>query len=74
MDAYKIFSYLFNKIELSPLHKKLMIERFVHHKTFRECMETFGLTRERIRQIEAKTLRKIRKYQDEHPDWMEELL
>ena len=35
-----------------------------HPRTLEEVGQTFGVTRERIRQIEAKTLAKLKAYRD----------
>ncbi len=54
--------------DLTPREQKILSMRFgledgITH-TLQEVGEVFGVTRERIRQIEAKALEKIRKHQD----------
>ncbi|MEM1577947.1 MAG: sigma-70 family RNA polymerase sigma factor, partial [Candidatus Pacearchaeota archaeon] len=54
--------------ELSPRERKILIMRFgledgIPH-TLEEVGEAFGVTRERIRQIENKALEKIRQHRD----------
>ena len=54
--------------DLTPREQKILSMRFgledgVTH-TLQEVGEVFGVTRERIRQIEAKALEKIRKHRD----------
>lgn len=45
---------------LSDREKQVIIWRLFDDLTFRECAEKFNLSRERIRQIESKALRKLR--------------
>ncbi|UCG14661.1 MAG: sigma-70 family RNA polymerase sigma factor [Deltaproteobacteria bacterium] len=51
---------------LSPREEKILRKRFgigeVRSYTLREVGEEFGLTRERIRQLEARALKKLRKF------------
>ena len=45
---------------ISPKERKVLLLRFWFDMTLDECGDVFRLTRERIRQIEAKALRKLR--------------
>ena len=45
---------------LTEREQKVIYERFQEMKTFEEVGKDFGITRERIRQIEAKALKKLR--------------
>lgn len=46
--------------ELTDREQKVLEMRFEHGMTYEQCGYRFGVTRERIRQIEAKALRKLR--------------
>jgi RNA polymerase sigma factor (sigma-70 family) len=46
-------------VSLDDREKQIVYERFVDGKTLREIAGKFGLTRERIRQIEDNALRKM---------------
>lgn len=46
--------------ELTDREQKVLEMRFVHDLTYEQCGYRFGVTRERIRQVEAKALRKLR--------------
>lgn len=56
ISAIKQFS-----AELSPREERLFRLRWVDNHTLDECGELFGVSRERVRQIEAKTFRKMKK-------------
>lgn len=48
---------------MQPLQEReraVLISRYAEHKTLAETGETFGICRDRIRQIEVKSLRKLR--------------
>ena len=45
---------------LSDREKDIIIKRFMCKLTYKEIGDLFGVTRERIRQVEAKALRKLR--------------
>ena len=45
---------------LTERERDIIIKRFVNKLTYKEAGDLFGVTRERIRQIEAKALRKLR--------------
>ena len=47
---------------LTPREKKVISKRFFDNKTYKDVGKEFDVTRERIRQIEAKALRKILKH------------
>lgn len=64
----------FNEKELEILHKRLLSDDPV---TLREIGEQFGITRERVRQIEARLLQKIRDHlfkeiKDFSRDWIQQ--
>ena len=64
----------FNDKELEILHKRLLSDDPV---TLREIGEQFGITRERVRQIEARLLQKIRDHlfkeiKDFSKDWIQQ--
>lgn len=46
--------------QLTDREQKVLEMRFVHDLTYEQCGYRFGVTRERIRQVEAKALRKLR--------------
>lgn len=46
--------------ELTDREQKVLEMRFEHGMTYEQCGYRFGVTRERIRQVEAKALRKLR--------------
>lgn len=65
--------HTFNEKELEILHKRLLSDDPV---TLREIGEQFGITRERVRQIEARLLQKIRDHlfkeiKDFSKDWIQ---
>lgn len=45
---------------LKERHKNVLTERLKNEKSLKEVSEMYGVTRERIRQIEAVALRKLR--------------
>ena len=45
---------------LTERERDIIIKRFVNKLTYKEAGDLFGVTKERIRQIEAKALRKLR--------------
>ena len=45
---------------LSERERRVLEMRYFQHKTLREIGEVFGVTRERVRQIEASAFRQIR--------------
>ena len=45
---------------LTPREKKVISKRFFDNKTYKDVGKEFDVTRERIRQIEAKAHEKIR--------------
>ncbi len=47
--------------------KQILVLRYMHDMTLDECGKVFGITRERVRQIEAKALRMIRAKADLRP-------
>jgi len=51
---------------LKPREKKMMKLRCYEFKTLEEVGREFGVTRERIRQVEAKVLAMVRKYIQTH--------
>lgn len=66
-DPDKFASYFDLRYNLSKLlntltekEKIVIILRFFYNKTYDECGKYFNLTKQRIRQIEAKALRKLR--------------
>ena len=46
--------------QLEDMNKQVPLAELMRPKTLEEIGQTFGVTRERIRQIEAKALRKLR--------------
>ena len=56
LSAIKQFSE-----NLSPREERLFRLRWVDNHTLDECGELFGVSRERVRQLEAKTFRKMKK-------------
>jgi RNA polymerase primary sigma factor len=51
-------------LELTPREKQILLSRFgtsnyPERRTYREVGEVFGLSTERVRQIETKAMRKI---------------
>jgi RNA polymerase sigma-32 factor len=74
IDNLKTIEPLLNEKEVVILNDRLLSEDPV---TLREIGEQFGVTRERVRQIEARLLKKIREHltdqvQDFSRDWIEE--
>jgi hypothetical protein len=51
--------------QLKENEQKALRLRYEEHKTLQETADAFGLSRERVRQIAAKGLRKLR-----HPTWL----
>lgn len=47
-------------VALTPREREVMLNRFYKGLTLEECAASYGATRERIRQMEAKALRKLR--------------
>ena len=47
---------------LSDREREIVIERCFFHKTLEDIGNSFGITRERVRQIEAKALKKMKYY------------
>jgi RNA polymerase sigma factor (sigma-70 family) len=47
-------------LTLTPREERVIRERFLNNKTLEEIGQTFSVTRNRIRQIEAKALRKLK--------------
>lgn len=45
---------------LSPRERDILKQRFIERKTLEEVGRYYGVTRERIREIEAKSLKRIR--------------
>ena len=57
MDVDSILS----KVNLPPRRKELLEMRYKEGLTLKECGEVFGVTKERVRQIEIGAIRKVRK-------------
>lgn len=55
---------VFNRV-LSEREQRVLEERYSHGKTLEECGKEFGVTRERIRQIECRSLWKIQQHINE---------
>ena len=75
----KNIGYVFNRIKLNdwitslPEKENLILSLRVNKKTLEECGERIGVTRERVRQIEAKVIKKKPKlYEDYYADWFQE--
>ena len=51
------------KIDLMPHHRDIFIRTMAKKERWRDVGNEYMLTRERIRQINAKVLRKIREYE-----------
>ena len=47
-------------LTLTPREERVIRERFFHGKTLEEVGQTFSVTRDRIRQIQEKALRKMK--------------
>lgn len=56
---YKSMRELIGDPVLTERQRKVLNMRYFEHKTLQEVSETFGVTRERVRQIEAQALRRI---------------
>ena len=52
---------IINLTDLSPREQKTLEARFIELKNLEETGKDFGVTRERIRQIESKALEKLRR-------------
>ena len=61
-EMAEILLFFSKKRVLNPRDYKVLKMRFIERRTFEEVGKVFGVTRERIRQIEAKSLEKIRGY------------
>lgn len=61
-QAYKVYvpALLESLKTLTEREQKVLDLRFVHGLTYEQCGYRFNVTRERIRQIEAKAIRKLR--------------
>jgi DNA-binding CsgD family transcriptional regulator len=61
-EVYKI--YLPNVLSvlatLTPREHDVLVDRYINKLTYEQIAKSYGITRERIRQIVAKTLRKLR--------------
>ena len=59
---YRVYVPAFEKAmsELTEREQKVLELRFVHGMTYEQCGYRFNVTRERIRQVEHKALRKLR--------------
>lgn len=53
-------SAIFESNELEERYKDVLYERYINQKTLEEVAKKHNITRERIRQIESKALRKVR--------------
>lgn len=47
--------------ELAPYEQKILYARYWHDNTLAQCAKIFGVTPERIRQVEARALRRLKK-------------
>lgn len=56
----EIYSYVFNESSLTDREKEIVYDRYYKLKTLEEIGKKYNLTRESIRRIEAKSLRKLR--------------
>jgi RNA polymerase sigma factor (sigma-70 family) len=59
-DKKKLVSVMMDRARLSGRERQVLMLRFFAEKTLEECGDQFDVQRERVRQIEAKALRKIR--------------
>lgn len=61
-EIYKVYVPALKEAvaQLTDREQKVIEMRFVHDMTYEQCGYRFDVTRERIRQIEAKALRKLR--------------
>lgn len=61
INLLKKFNFLIiDKIGLRPIEERILMLRFFECKNLEECGRELGVTRERIRQMEAKALDKLR--------------
>lgn len=64
-ERFNVFSDAnFYSLQLTPREEKIYELRFRQHKTLEESGKELGVTRERIRQLEARVLEKIKKVTD----------
>lgn len=61
-ESRDAFEDMLESTQLSARERKVLRLRFKEEKTFEESGRELGVSRERIRQIEAKSLRKLRQY------------
>jgi RNA polymerase sigma factor (sigma-70 family) len=59
-DLMEVDSIL-SRVDLPPRRKELLEMRYKEGLTLKECGEVFGVTQERVRQIEIGAIRKVRR-------------